>query len=213
MLNTEPLPVRARLPDGEAGGSGPAECDGGVEFHSQSSALMHDSPRSEALHIGFLTVLELPGGAFVGGLLVTNRLGRPLEFQCTTPVKPNRTQEILYGPTLRPFLYSELIGKTLWERLQVRPHLLVVDQAELLELRPHAGRPVACLVDPARDASDLPDQTHIALGQRRVRCHPEHPEDVDQVKEQSRLVPLDADLAEPVDRVRQALAETLRGAA
>lgn len=174
---------------------------------------MPDTPRSDALHIGFLTVLELPEGAFVGGLLVTNRLGRPLEFQCTTPVKPNRTQEILYGPTLRPFLYSDLIGKTLLERLQVRPHLVVVDQSELLDLRPHSTCPLACLVDPGRDQSDLPDQTHVALGQRRVRCHPDHPEDVEQVREQSRLVPPDADLAEPVDRVRQALAETLRSAA
>lgn len=171
----------------------------------------HD--RSETLHIGFLTVLELPGGAFVGGLLATNRLGRPLEFQCTTPVKPNRTQEILYGPTLRPFLFSELIGKTLLERLQVRPHLVVVDQSELLDLRPHTACPLACLVDPGREQSDLPDQTHVALGQRRVRCHPDYPEDVELIREQSPLVPADADLAEPVDRVRQALGETLRGAA
>ena len=56
--------------------------------------------------LGFLRVLELDGGGFVGGMLVTNQLGRPLEFQCTTPLKPNRTQVILYGPTLAPFIYS-----------------------------------------------------------------------------------------------------------
>lgn len=171
----------------------------------------HD--RSEALHIGFLTVVEAAGGAFVGGLLVTNRLGRPLEFQCTTPVKPNRTQEILYGPTLRPFLYSELIGKTLLERLQVKPQLLVIDQPELLELRDLVGLPIACLVNEGSDQSELPDQTRVAIGRRLTRLHPEFPEDQETLQKLAALVPDDADVAEPVERVRQALAETLQGAA
>ncbi|MCA9043520.1 MAG: hypothetical protein KDA69_04320, partial [Planctomycetaceae bacterium] len=55
----------------------------------------------DQLNLGFLQVTLTPSG-YVGGLLVTNRQGRPLEFQCTTPVQPNRTQEILYGPTLKP---------------------------------------------------------------------------------------------------------------
>lgn len=169
--------------------------------------------RPESLHLGFLTVIEAAGGAFVGGLLVTNKLGRPLEFQCTTPVKPNRTQEILYGPTLKPFLYSELIGKTLMERLQVRPQLLLIDQPELLALREHLDLPLACVVTAGKDRDELPDQTHIALGNRRVRFHPDHPEDVETVREQSKLVPADADTSEPIDRVREALQETLRGAA
>ena len=81
--------------------------------------------------LGFLGVVNLAGTGFVGGLLVTNQLGRPLEFQCTTPVKPNRTQEILYGPTLNSFVCAELIGKTLFERLQVKPQVIVSDQPEI----------------------------------------------------------------------------------
>ena len=50
--------------------------------------------------IGFLTVTrDLEQGLF-GGYLLLNALGRPLEFHCTAPVRPNRAQEILYGPTL-----------------------------------------------------------------------------------------------------------------
>jgi hypothetical protein len=169
--------------------------------------------RSDALHLGFLTVIEAAGGAFVGGLLVTNKLGRPLEFQCTTPVKPNRTQEILYGPTLKPFLYSELIGKTLIERLQVRPQLLLIDQPELLALREHLDLPLACVVAGGRGRDELPDQTHIALGNRRVWFHPDHPDDEDRVREYSQRIPADADTSEPIDRVREALEETLKTAA
>ena len=45
--------------------------------------------------------------------VLLNAAGRPLEFHCTAPIKPNRAQEILYGPTLESFLYGEQIGQTL----------------------------------------------------------------------------------------------------
>ena len=53
-----------------------------------------------------------------GGYLVLNLLGRPLEFHCTAPVRPNRAQEILYGPTLDPYLCGERIGQTLVGEVQ-----------------------------------------------------------------------------------------------
>ncbi|MEQ8839035.1 MAG: hypothetical protein RID07_19675, partial [Lacipirellulaceae bacterium] len=58
--------------------------------------------------IGFLTAVESPQHGLFGGYLVLSLQGRPLEFRCTTPVKPTRAQEILYGKTLRPYLLCEL---------------------------------------------------------------------------------------------------------
>ena len=52
-----------------------------------------------ALNLGFLTVLNEPSG-YLGGYLVTNVWGRPLEFRLSTAVQPNRVQQILYGSTL-----------------------------------------------------------------------------------------------------------------
>lgn len=96
--------------------------------------------------LGFLAAIEVPERGYIGGLLVTNRFGRPLEFQCTTPVKPNRTQEILYGPTLIPFVLGELIGRTLLEKVGVKPHFVLTESSEVLEVRKHVGLPVAFLV-------------------------------------------------------------------
>ena len=45
--------------------------------------------------LGFLTVVEHPQYGLFGGYLVLNLAGRPLEFHCTAPIKPNRAQEIL----------------------------------------------------------------------------------------------------------------------
>lgn len=161
--------------------------------------------------MGFLRVAQTDLG-YVGGLLVANHLGRPVEFQCTTPVRPNKTQEILYGPTLQPFLYAELIGKTLFERLNAKPDLVLVQQESLLDLRHEIPVPVACLVldDQKRD---LADQTRLQLGRQLLRFHPEFPGDYDQVVQLGSRIPHDADLAEPLERVKDALQETLRAGA
>jgi hypothetical protein len=177
---------------------------GGVVFMTQ----LANESRS---HLGFLRVAQTEHG-YVGGLLVTNHQGRPLEFQCTSPVRPNRTQEILYGPTLEPFIYAELIGKTLFERLGVKPQLIVVQQEHLLELRRQVECPVACLVDAAA-APCLPDQMRISLGRQLVRLHADFPDDQDRLTSLQAKIPADADLIEPLDRVHDALKETLRAGA
>src|SRR5262245_61207795 len=99
--------------------------------------------KHEQLRVGFLTAIETPEKGFIGGLLVTNQYGRPLEFQCTAPVKPNPTQEILYGPTLAPFVLGELIGGTLVEKAGIKPQLILTDREQILELRNHVEQPVA----------------------------------------------------------------------
>src|SRR5262245_48271603 len=101
----------------------------------------------ELFRLGFLTAIEVPERGYVGGLLVTNQFGRPLEFQCTAPLKPNRTQEILYGPTLVPYVLGDLIGRTLIEKIGVKPHLVLTERQELLGLRELVEIPVACVDD------------------------------------------------------------------
>ncbi len=106
----------------------------------------------ENFRLGFLTAIEVPERGFVGGLLVTNHFGRPLEFQCTAPLKPNRAQEILYGPTLIPYVLGDLIGRTLIEKVGVKPHLVLTERNDLLPLRDLISIPVACVDEPVRPA-------------------------------------------------------------
>lgn len=176
------------------------------------------------LRLGFLTALEIPQRGYVGGLLVTNHFGRPLEFQCTTPVRPNRTQELLYGPTLVPFIVGELIGKTLLDKIGVKPQLIICDRSEFLELRSHVSIPVLCL-DPqaggdispaslplANTASDpVPSAapTRVHAGRQFFRVHEAHRSDGDALLKHMRALAADADLAEPIERVREALNETM----
>src|SRR5579871_5685919 len=124
--------------------------------------------KQETLRLGFLTAIETPDNGYVGGLLVTNHFGRPLEFQCTVPVRPNATQTMLYGPTLAPFLLGELIGGTLVEKAGVKPQLILTDRAHILELRNHIDQPVALVGSETQATDPQPDEspTPLKLGRQ-----------------------------------------------
>lgn len=167
---------------------------------------MTGSGNHDQFRLGFLTAVEDPERGFIGGILITNRFGRPLEFQCTAPVKANRTQQILYGPTLRPFLLAELIGKTLVEKVAVKPHLVLADMAELLELREHIHTPVATFLR-GKDVD-----RGLRLGNQSLEFHAGHAADRASIEKHRAEIPDSADLQEPFDRIREALSETLKSA-
>ena len=98
--------------------------------------------QSPSPNVGFLAILNDPTGT-LGGLLVTNAWGRPLEFRLTSAVQPNRVQAILYGAALPGFLAGELIGKTLVDKTTTPLKWIITDSMHALELRPHVGCPVA----------------------------------------------------------------------
>lgn len=98
---------------------------------------------SDAIHFGFVTTVEIESMGLCGGLLLLNHVARPLEFHCTLPVKPSRSQEILFGVSLRPFLCSQVIGKALLEKSKTQPHVILTDCSDTLELFQCTDIPVA----------------------------------------------------------------------
>src|SRR5947207_15049944 len=103
-----------------------------------------ESVAPASLNIGFLTVLHEASG-WLGGYLVTNGWGRPLEFRLTTAVQPNRVQAALYGPTLNEYLLADLIGRTLVEKTAAKPDLIVTDVPGALPLRSRVEVPVLAI--------------------------------------------------------------------
>src|SRR5437764_2985243 len=97
------------------------------------------------LHLGFLTVFAEPTG-YLGGYLVTNSCGRPLEFRLSTAVQPNKVQQILYAGTLTEYLCADLIGRTLVEKTATPAHLVVTDSPHVLPLRSRVDVPVVAAV-------------------------------------------------------------------
>ena len=178
--------------------------------------------------VGFLTVRETEEHGYLGGYLVLNPAGRPLEFHCTVPVVPNRAQEILYGPTLTPFIYGEQIGQTLVNKAKSKPAFVCVDVEPALTLSEHTPCPVL-LVSPNSaeqaptsyrhdSAHDAPAASHtnfatFSLGNNRVRLSAEHGDDKETVTERWQALTTELDLWEPFGRIHEAIEEAQRGAA
>jgi hypothetical protein len=186
-------------------------------------------PKSKSA-LGFLTVIEDPQQGLFGGYLLLNMAGRPLEFHCTAPLQPNRAQQILYGPTLQPYLFGEQIGQTLFSKAKTQPVVLLTDRAPVLAVRPYIDVPVV-LVLPTEEAStasidsDLPgklwrvDSAHAGglpltafrLGRNRLAVPDRLPADRQLVAERLGDLAESFDLAEPFGRIREAIEEARRG--
>lgn len=95
---------------------------------------MDAAPAKALAAFGFLTVLESAEHGLFGGYLVLSPQGRPLEFRCSTPVAASRAQEILYGPTLRPYLFAEVIGRALVAGAELDAAIILTDQRDMLPL-------------------------------------------------------------------------------
>lgn len=186
--------------------------------------------------LGFLTVVEQPDLGLCGGYLLLNRAGRPLEFHCTTPVKANRAQEILYGPTLGPYLYGELIAAALIQKSKISPLAVLTDQPAVLAAQAQTRCPLAWVQDDAeasvheqeekaaaaaarsnsilrRDSahSALPRMVSLTIGRRRLAIVAGQENAREELARHVSAIDEDLDLREPFDRIREAIEEAQRG--
>ncbi len=180
-----------------------------------------DSKSKPAL--GFLTVVEHPQYGLFGGYLVLNMAGRPLEFHCTAPIKPNRAQEILYGPTLEAFLYGEQIGQTLLNQATATPLLVCTDKVPALATREHTTMPLVLVLPPEIGPEPEPEPTGayfridsahrgprlaiFQLGRNRLALPEQAADDRRLIGERLADLAESFDLAEPFGRIREAIEE------
>jgi hypothetical protein len=169
---------------------------------------MDGADKSATVGLGFLTAVKDVENGIFGGYLILNAAGRPLEFHCTAPVRANRTQQILYGPTLEPFLYGELIGRTLVEKATTTVAAIFTDLEPMLCVQPFTCVPVA-MVLASGDCVGLGETTIVAGGQHVLIPSGKDADRalIERAVGQSQST---IDLAEPFGRIREALDEARR---
>ncbi|MEX2186125.1 MAG: hypothetical protein WD875_04990 [Pirellulales bacterium] len=170
---------------------------------------------------------DLAGRGLVGGYLLLNAAGRPLEFHCTAPVRPSRAQEILYGPTLQPFLYGEQIGRALLEKTTAKPVAVFVDAEALLAAQAFVDAPLAVVHAGDRAGGDKGHGDSAmsasgAIGPPKFHCFRLNDCTIalpavrrgDEATIVERITSISAafDLAEPFERIREAVGEAHRDA-
>jgi hypothetical protein len=163
------------------------------------------------LNLGFLTVLHEQNG-YLGGYLVTNQWGRPLEFRLSTAVQPNRVQQILYGGTLQPYICADLIGKTLVDKTSIAPQLVVTDTEPVLDLRLRLEVPVVWLAPPENRlavtlAGAGAEVSPARPGRGPILCHPRFTAEVPAIREMLDHLTGTVELGEPFARIREAISE------
>ncbi|MGI5832911.1 MAG: hypothetical protein ACOX6D_10370 [Thermoguttaceae bacterium] len=182
-------------------------------------------------HLGFLSVSETSSQGFLGGFLILDRNGHPVEFHCTVPVHANRAQEILYGETLNAFLCGQQIAPSLYKHKKTPVAAVITDSPLMLSFGPIADVPFILLLDPmpAGVRGALPGVISprfdeiCALGRISRESWKEAEEDgirymlrvedpEDGAREMLRVFRKMIDLSEPFDRIYLAIKESQKGA-
>ena len=160
--------------------------------------------------VAYYTVVEDERTGWTGGLLHLGPNGRPIEFQCTLPVRTTRTHEILYGTTLRQHLIGDIIGPLLVRKARTPVTLLCCDQPEALGLQSSFDFPVA-LVQEAAEEEEGPihdeswqGSATTKLGNTHLRVAIEQLPAAIAACESMQDLP---DALEPLERIREAIKE------
>jgi exonuclease VII small subunit len=167
-------------------------------------------PQTDQSTLAYYTVIDDDRTGWTGGLLLLNSGGRPLEFQCTLPVRPSRAHTILFGPTLRDHLIGDVIGPLLVQKCRAPISMLCCDQPEALRLEESVPFPVV-LVDEAAEESEGPiaddslsGSVTTELAGSIIRFRIEHADIVKRIASNLGDFP---DAVEPFERIREAIKE------
>lgn len=171
----------------------------------------------------FMAVKE--GGSYLGGLLVTDSGGIPLDFRYTEPITPTKLQTVLYGKSLEPHLKEEVIQRTLLKELKTAPDVLVVPAGDLAG---GAGGELKCPVVTVQRSQEAPlprvGETfrvgprelllQVAEGAAPLRVvfgQPQEPAGQEPIAQRLLDTAYQMDLTEPMDRVAAALQSLVKG--
>jgi hypothetical protein len=87
---------------------------------------------SQPIPAYLLTLHE--NGAYLGGVMITDHHGVPLDFKYTDPTVPTKVQRILYGKVLEQYVRYDVIVGALCKDLDYHPSFFVVSQHQLFEI-------------------------------------------------------------------------------
>ena len=98
------------------------------------------------LTLGYVLSLSVAEDVFLGGAMVTDGVGLPLEFRYTEPVRATKLQRLLYGDVLEKYIHGDVIAGSLIGRLEQKPDLFLVSEPALLDAIAAAGKKAALLL-------------------------------------------------------------------
>jgi hypothetical protein len=90
--------------------------------------------------LGYVLSQAVADDVFMGGAMVTDAYGLPLEFRYTEPVRATKLQRILYGDVLEKYIHGDVIAGNLISRLEQKPELFLVSDPAVLDAVQASGK-------------------------------------------------------------------------
>ncbi|MEX2317770.1 MAG: hypothetical protein WD669_11500 [Pirellulales bacterium] len=135
-----------------------------------------------------------------------------MEFHCTAPVRTSRAQQILFGPTLWPYVLGEQIGGTLVGEAKLRPAIIIADHPAPLCLQSQIEVPMVRLTEAGsrERGAGSGEQNLIVVAGSAFELPPGFDADRDVAIELLTLLAQHVELAEPFERIHEAIREAHR---
>lgn len=170
-------------------------------------------------YIGFLKVMEITTGSYIGAILVTNLASVPVEFRVTLPVKPTAIQKSLYGEAMIPYIGTELCGRQLLQNITHQLDLIFVSPDYLVNIRPNSDAPVLHIrkqgdvigIEASQNAGDgkldkmQRDITPVSFQPVTLTTSPVFTDDFEVVQALVEEISNRFDLLEPFERIDRAI--------
>lgn len=81
----------------------------------------------------YLMITSPLPNVFIGGVMVVDGRGLPVEFRYSEPIQPTKIQQVLYGTVLARYIKTEVILDTLMKSLETQPDLVIVNDESVLD--------------------------------------------------------------------------------
>jgi hypothetical protein len=88
--------------------------------------------KPEDIKLGYLMITSPIPNVYIGGAMITDGRGLPVEFRYTDPIQPTKIQQILYGQVLSRYIKREVILETLLKNIESKFKYLLVEDEHLL---------------------------------------------------------------------------------
>lgn len=90
--------------------------------------------------VGYLISLAIADNVYMGGAMVTDAYGLPIEFRYTEPVKATKLQRVLYGEVLEKYIQTDVILANILDNLEQKPPVFIVSDPQFLSAVEAKGR-------------------------------------------------------------------------
>lgn len=89
--------------------------------------------KAHDLKLGYLMIASPVPNVYIGGIMVTDSRGLPVEFRYTEPIQPTKIQQVLYGQVLSAYIKREVILETLLKSVESKFKCLLVEDEHLAD--------------------------------------------------------------------------------